>query len=46
LPTTQNGVHIPLGEEVLAPTSNGHGKIVNLSYLLLLPSIKMGESPT
>jgi hypothetical protein len=41
------GTHVlPLGEEVLAPTSNGHGRIVNLRCLLLLPSIKMGESST
>jgi len=39
--------HVPLlKEKTPPPTSNGHGRIMKLSCLLLLPLIKMGESPT
>jgi hypothetical protein len=37
---------LPLGDEALAPTSNGRGKIVNLKCLFLLPPIRMGKSRT
>jgi len=35
---------LPLGEEVLMPTSSGLGKIKNFNYSLLLPIIRTSES--
>jgi hypothetical protein len=45
LPITQKGGHtsLPLKEKTLALTSNGFGRIINLSYLFLSPVIKMNE---
>jgi hypothetical protein len=34
---------LPLKEKKIAPTSNGFGRMINLSYLFLLPLIKMSE---
>jgi len=36
----------PLGEEVLAPISNGLRRIMNLNCSFLLHPIRMGKSPT
>lgn len=44
----QKGIRmpLPLKEKSFTLTLNGDGKLVNLSCLLLLPPIRMGESPT
>jgi hypothetical protein len=39
-------IPLPLREEALAPTSSGHGRIVNLKCLFLSLPLRMGESPT
>jgi hypothetical protein len=36
---------MPLGEKIIAPISNGLGRITNLNCLFLPPLIKMGKSP-
>jgi hypothetical protein len=37
---------LPLKEKVPAPTSSGHGRIVNLKCLFISLPIRMDESPT